>query len=108
MGGMTAPSERTRVRRMGKRGACDAATIHAILDAALMCHVGNVVEGQPYVTPTTHWRDGDHVHWHGSPASRTLRTLVGGVDVCVTATLLDGLVPGTPVPDVSRFKPELA
>lgn len=92
MDGMTAPSERTRVRRMGKRGAYDAATVHAILDAALMCHVGYVVEGQPYVTPTAHWRDGDHVYWHGSSASRMLRTLEGGVDVCVTASLLDGLV----------------
>lgn len=92
MDGMTAPSERTRVRRMGKRGAYDAATVHAILDAALMCHVGYVVEGQPYVTPTAHWRDGDHVYWHGSSASRMLRTLGGGVDVCVTASLLDGLV----------------
>jgi len=92
MDGMTAPSERTRVRRMGKRGAYDAATVHAILDAALTCHVGYVVEGQPYVTPTAHWRDGDHVYWHGSSASRMLRTLEGGVDVCVTASLLDGLV----------------
>lgn len=92
MDGMMAPSERTRLRRMGKRGAHDAAAVHAILDAALMCRVGYVVDGQPWVTPTAHWRDGDHVHWHGSSASRMLRTLEGGVDVCVTANLLDGLV----------------
>ena len=92
MDGMTALSERTRVRRMGKRGDYDVATVHAILDAAPVCHVGYVVDGQPYVTPTAHWRDGDHVYWHGSSASRMLRTLEGGVDVCVTASLLDGLV----------------
>lgn len=92
MDGMTALSERTRVRRMGKRGDYDEATVHAILDAAPVCHVGYVVDGQPYVTPTAHWRDGDHVYWHGSSASRMLRTLEGGVDVCVTASLLDGLV----------------
>ncbi len=86
------PSERTRVRRLGKRGAYDRETIHAILDAGLLCHVGYVVDGQPFVTPTAHWRDGDHVYWHGSSASRMLRTLVGGVDVCLTVSLLDGLV----------------
>ncbi|WP_158743682.1 pyridoxamine 5'-phosphate oxidase family protein [Acidisphaera sp. L21] len=87
-----APSDRTRVRRMPKRGAYDRAAIDAILDAGLLCHVGYVVEGQPYVTPTAHWRDGDYVYWHGSSASRMLRTLVGGVEVCVTVSMLDGLV----------------
>lgn len=77
---------------MGKRGAYDLETIHAILDAGLLCHVGYVVEGQPYVTPTAYWREGDHVYWHGSSASRMLRTQAGGVDVCFTVSLLDGLV----------------
>jgi uncharacterized protein len=86
------PSERTRVRRLGQRGAYDRETVHAILDAGLLCHVGYVVDGQPYVTPTAHWRDGDYVYWHGSAASRMLRTQIGGVDVCLTVSLLDGLV----------------
>jgi nitroimidazol reductase NimA-like FMN-containing flavoprotein (pyridoxamine 5'-phosphate oxidase superfamily) len=85
-------SERTRVRRMHNRGAYDRETIHAILDAGLLCHVGYVVDGQPYVTPTAHWREGDHVYWHGSSASRALRTQVTGIDVCLTVSLLDGLV----------------
>jgi nitroimidazol reductase NimA-like FMN-containing flavoprotein (pyridoxamine 5'-phosphate oxidase superfamily) len=86
------PSDRTRVRRMPTRGAYDRAAIDAILDAGLMCHVAYVVDGQPYVTPTAHWRDGDHVYWHGSSASRMLRTQVGGAPVCLTVSLLDGLV----------------
>lgn len=77
---------------MGKRGAYDPETVHAILDAGVLCHVGYLVEGQPYVTPTAYWREGDHVYWHGSSASRMLRTQAGGVDVCFTVSLLDGLV----------------
>ena len=88
----TPPSERTRVRRMPKRGAYDRATIDAILDAALLCHVGYVVDGQPYVTPTAHWRQGDHVYWHGSSASRMLRAQQAGIPVCLTVSLLDGIV----------------
>lgn len=81
-----------RVRRMPKRGAYDRATIDAILDAGLLCHVGYVVDGQPYVTPTAHWRDGDHVYWHGSSASRMLRQQVKGVPVCLTVSHVDGIV----------------
>jgi nitroimidazol reductase NimA-like FMN-containing flavoprotein (pyridoxamine 5'-phosphate oxidase superfamily) len=88
-----APTSRTRVRRLPKRGRYDASTIHAILDAALVCHVGYVVDGQPYVTPTAHWRHGSRVYWHGSNASRMLRALQDeGVRCCLTVTHLDGLV----------------
>jgi nitroimidazol reductase NimA-like FMN-containing flavoprotein (pyridoxamine 5'-phosphate oxidase superfamily) len=86
------PTRRTTVRRHPERGAYDRATIDAILDEALICHVGFMVDGQPYVIPTIHARDGDVLYLHGSPASRMLRNLAEGVDVCVTVTLLDGLV----------------
>ncbi|MBV8518511.1 MAG: pyridoxamine 5'-phosphate oxidase family protein [Acidobacteria bacterium] len=85
-------NERTRVKRLPKRGAYDRATIDAILDEALICHVGFVVDGAPVVIPTIHWRDGDELYFHGSAASRMLRTLRDGVEACVTVTLLDGLV----------------
>jgi nitroimidazol reductase NimA-like FMN-containing flavoprotein (pyridoxamine 5'-phosphate oxidase superfamily) len=85
-------TERTKVRRLPSRGAYDTETIYAILDEALICHVGFAVDGQPFVIPTIHWRDGDTLYFHGSAASRMLRTLRGGVDACVTVTLLDGLV----------------
>jgi hypothetical protein len=65
-----APSARTRVKRLPARGHYDRATIAAILDAGLVCHVGYVIDGQPYVTPTAYWREGDRVYWHGSSASR--------------------------------------
>jgi len=86
-----APSERVRVKRVHERGACDRATIDAILDAAPVAHVGYVVGGQPFVTPTLQWREGDHVYWHGSAASRMLEA-ADGADVCVTVTLIDGIV----------------
>ncbi|HEY0372982.1 MAG TPA: pyridoxamine 5'-phosphate oxidase family protein [Thermoanaerobaculia bacterium] len=85
-------TDRTKVRRLAKRGHYDRATIHAILDEALICHVGFVVEGAPVVIPTIHWRQGDELYFHGSAASRMLRSLKEGVDACVTVTLLDGLV----------------
>ncbi|MFL6248075.1 MAG: pyridoxamine 5'-phosphate oxidase family protein [Thermoanaerobaculia bacterium] len=89
----TAPmTDRTRVRRLSERGRYDTDTIHAILDEALICHVGFVVDGAPVVIPTIHWREGDTLYFHGSAASRMLRSLKGGVDACVTVTLLDGLV----------------
>jgi uncharacterized protein len=82
----------TRVRRHPERGVYDRDAIAAILDEALFCHVGFVDDGHPFVIPTIHARVGNLVYLHGSPASRMLRTLAGGVEVCVTATLLDGLV----------------
>src|SRR5262249_23995964 len=86
------PSERATVRRLPKRAAYDRATIDAILDEALHCHLGFVVDGQPYVIPTIHARVGDRVYVHGSAASRMLRTLADGVAACLTVTLVDGLV----------------
>ncbi|HEY8150923.1 MAG TPA: pyridoxamine 5'-phosphate oxidase family protein [Vicinamibacteria bacterium] len=86
------PTPRTTLRRLPARGHFDRATVNAILDEALVCHVGFVSGGQPFVIPTIHARAGDHVFVHGSAASRMLKTLQGGVPVCLTATLLDGLV----------------
>ena len=88
----TAPSARTRVKRLPKRGRYDRETIDSILDAGLLCHVAYVIDGQPYVTPTAHWREGDHVYWHGSSASRMLRALDTGIPACLTVSLLDGVV----------------
>jgi nitroimidazol reductase NimA-like FMN-containing flavoprotein (pyridoxamine 5'-phosphate oxidase superfamily) len=85
-------TDRTRIHRLPERGNYDPAVINAILDEALICHVGFVVEGRPAVIPTIHARVGDHLYFHGSPAAGMLRTLRGGVDACVTVTLLDGLV----------------
>jgi uncharacterized protein len=85
------PSDRTRVKRLPKRGRYDRASIDAILDDAIVGHVAWVHEGQPYATPTAVWRQGDRLYWHGSSASRMLRS-TNGQPVCVTVTLLDGLV----------------
>jgi nitroimidazol reductase NimA-like FMN-containing flavoprotein (pyridoxamine 5'-phosphate oxidase superfamily) len=86
------PTPRTTLRRLPARGHFDRATVNAILDEALVCHVGFVSDGQPFVIPTIHARAGDQVFVHGSAASRMLKTLQGGVPVCLTATLVDGLV----------------
>lgn len=87
------PTERTQVRRHPERGAYDRATIGAILDEALYCHVGYVDgSGRPRVIPTIHVRVDDTIYVHGSNASRTLRILQDGAEVCLVATLLDGLV----------------
>jgi len=87
-----APTSRTTLRRLPARGHFERATIDAILDEALVCHVGFVTDGQPFVIPTIHARVDGHLYVHGSAASRMLKTLQGEVPVCVTATLLDGLV----------------
>ncbi len=91
MGGR-APSERTKVRREPDRGVYDRAAIDAILDEGLVCHLGFVHDGQPFVIPTLYGRVGDDVYVHGSAASRMLRTLDAGVNACLTVTLVDGLV----------------
>jgi uncharacterized protein len=83
---------KTKARRLPKRGVYERERIHAVLDAGLVCHVGYVIDGQPYVTPTSYWREGDTLYWHGSSASRMLRHLKQGVPVCLTVTHLDGLV----------------
>lgn len=84
-------TDRVRVRRMHARGAYDRETIDAILDAQPLAHVGYLLDGAPLVTPTLQWREGDTVYWHGSAASRMLERC-DGADVCVTVTLMDGMV----------------
>src|SRR5438309_5169 len=80
------PTARTTVKRHAERGVYDRAEIDAILDEALICHVGFVQDGQPYVIPTIHAREEDTLYLHGSPGSRMLRTVKTGIDVCVTVT----------------------
>jgi nitroimidazol reductase NimA-like FMN-containing flavoprotein (pyridoxamine 5'-phosphate oxidase superfamily) len=85
-------TKRTTVKRLPARGQYDREAINAILDEAFICHVGFVVEGQPYVIPTGYARIDDQLYIHGSAASRMLRNLSKGIEVCVTVTLIDGLV----------------
>jgi nitroimidazol reductase NimA-like FMN-containing flavoprotein (pyridoxamine 5'-phosphate oxidase superfamily) len=87
-----APTERTTLKRLPKRGEYDRKRVYAILDEAFICHVGFVVDGRPVVIPTGYGRMKDTLYLHGSAASRLLRTLSEGVEVCVTVTLIDGLV----------------
>jgi hypothetical protein len=86
------PTARTTLKRLPDRGVFDRAAVNAILDEGLLCHVGFVVEGQPFVIPTIYARVGERLYVHGSAASRMLRTLAQGVEACLTVTLLDGLV----------------
>lgn len=86
-----APSERTRVKRLNKRAHYDAATIHPILDAQPQCTVAYVFAGLPYATPTLQWREGNHIYWHGSSASRMLEACESA-EVCLNVTILDGYV----------------
>ena len=86
------PTGRTRLKRLPKRGTYEREAVYRILDEGLVCHVGFVADGEPFVIPTGYARAGDNLYIHGSAASRMLRTLAGGVRVCVTVTLLDGLV----------------
>jgi len=86
------PTERTQVKRLPKRAVYDQAQVHAILDEGIICHVGFVVDGQPYVIPTGYARCGEQLYIHGSAASRMLRELGQGAPLCVTVTLVDGLV----------------
>jgi nitroimidazol reductase NimA-like FMN-containing flavoprotein (pyridoxamine 5'-phosphate oxidase superfamily) len=88
----SAPSDRARVRRAPARADYDRATIDAVLDEALVAHLGFAVEGQPYVIPTLHARVGDEVYIHGSAASRMVTMLGAGLPACLTVTLVDGLV----------------
>ena len=86
------PTPSTTLHRIPDRGSYDRATVHAILDEALFCHLGFVSDGRPFVIPTAFARDGEVLYVHGASASRALRVLAGGAPICVTATLLDGLV----------------
>lgn len=83
---------RNRVKRLHERGSYDRKAVHAILDAAMLCQVAYVIDGQPYATPTLFWRRGDTLYWHGSSASRMLRHLKAGTPACLTVAHLDGLV----------------
>ena len=86
------PTDRTRVRRKAERGRYDRATVDAILDEALLCHVGFAVDGRPWVVPTAFARIDDHVYVHGATGNFALRSLAAGAEACITVTLLDGLV----------------
>ena len=86
------PSTRTRVVREADRGVYDRETVYRILDEGFLCHAGFVVDGQPFVIPTSYGRKDASLYIHGSAASRMLRQMKGGVAVCITVTLLDGLV----------------
>jgi nitroimidazol reductase NimA-like FMN-containing flavoprotein (pyridoxamine 5'-phosphate oxidase superfamily) len=86
------PTARSKVRRLHERGRYDRDAVFAILDATLFCHIGYVIDGQPYVTPTGYWRVGDRLYWHGSSASRMLRAQSTGIPVCFTVMIVDGLV----------------
>jgi nitroimidazol reductase NimA-like FMN-containing flavoprotein (pyridoxamine 5'-phosphate oxidase superfamily) len=83
---------RSKARRKPGRAAYDEAQVFAILDAGVLCHVGYVLEGQPFVTPTTYWREGRKLYWHGSAASRMIKAQASGLPVCLTVSHVDGLV----------------
>ena len=85
------PNERTRVRRLPERGLYERSEIYPVIDAALTCTVAYLLDGRPIATPTAHWRDGDQLYWHGSAASRFLKSVVG-TEVCVSIHLTDGIV----------------
>ena len=85
-------TQRTTLKRLPQRGSFDREIINAILDEGFVCHVGFCVDGRPFVIPTGYARDGERLYIHGSQASRMLRALGRGIDVCVTVTLIDGLV----------------
>lgn len=87
-----APTPRSTAKRLKKRAVYERDIVHAILDAALVCHLGFSLNGSPFVIPTIHAREGETLYFHGAMASRTLRALAEGIDVCLTVTLLDGLV----------------
>jgi nitroimidazol reductase NimA-like FMN-containing flavoprotein (pyridoxamine 5'-phosphate oxidase superfamily) len=86
------PTARTQVKRLPKRGVYDRASVYAILDEGLICHIGFTADSQTYVIPTGYVRAGERIYIHGSPASRMLGALKTGIDICFTVTLLDGLV----------------
>lgn len=85
-------TSRNRLRRRHERGHYDRGSVHAILDAAMLCHIAYAVDGQPFCTPTSFWREGDRLYWHASSASRMARAQAPGLPVCVTVTHLHALV----------------
>jgi hypothetical protein len=88
------PTARSKVRRRPQRAHYDEAAVYGVLDAGVMAHVGYVIDGQPFVTPTAYWREGRKLYWHGAAASRMLATVAEGAPVCVTVSFLDGFVVG--------------
>jgi len=92
MSNSSAPTARTRIVREPQRAVYDREAVYRILDEGFLCHIGFAVEGQPYVIPTSYARKSDLLYVHGSAASRMLRHAATGIPVCVTVTLLDGLV----------------
>jgi uncharacterized protein len=86
------PTPRTQVKRRSPRGVYDKAQIHSILDQGFVCHLGFVLDGQPYVIPTAYARSGEVIYIHGSPASRIMRVAGQQLDICLTVTLVDGFV----------------
>ncbi len=86
------PSERTRLKRYHWLAKYDRDTINSIIDAGIVCQIGYVIDAMPYVTPTNHWRIDDYVYWHGSSASRMLKSQQAGIPVCFSVTHLDGIV----------------
>ncbi|MCA1555777.1 MAG: pyridoxamine 5'-phosphate oxidase family protein, partial [Acidobacteria bacterium] len=86
------PTGRSTLKRLPARGDYERESVYQILDEGFICHVGFVVEGQPFVIPTGYARSGETLYLHGSQASRMLRVLKSGIDVCVTVTLVDGMV----------------
>ncbi|HKM65417.1 MAG TPA: pyridoxamine 5'-phosphate oxidase family protein [Acidisphaera sp.] len=85
-------TNRNRLRRKHERGHYDRETVYVILDAAMICHIAYVSDGQPYCTPTAFWREGDTLMWHGSSASRMIRAQSNAVPVCLTVTHMDAIV----------------
>ncbi len=85
-------SDINRVTRVPSRGNYDHKVVHEILDSALICSIAYVIDGRPYCTPTNFWREGEHLYWHGSSASRMIRTQAKAIPVCLTVTHLDALV----------------
>jgi nitroimidazol reductase NimA-like FMN-containing flavoprotein (pyridoxamine 5'-phosphate oxidase superfamily) len=87
-----AVTERTRLKRLPARGVYDRESVYGILDEGFVCHVGFIIDGQPFVIPTGYGRSGDILYLHGAKSSRMLKALARGAQVCVTVTLVDGLV----------------
>ena len=85
-------NSRNKVKRVPERGSYDHASVHAVLDAHFLCHVGFSYEGQPYVIPTAYGREGNTIYLHGATKSRLLVALKTGIPCCLTVTLIDGLV----------------
>src|ERR1700733_7546959 len=85
-------TDRNRIRRRHERGRFDKATVYDILDSSMVAHIAYVIDGQPFCTPTGFWREDDSLYWHGSSASRMIRSQSDGVPVCLTATHLDAIV----------------